>query len=151
MSELKAFDETIDDKDEYETPQYVFDDLIKKYKIKPILDPFADSNNAKCDFFFDKEANAFTFKWAWDLWINPPHSKTEEAVLKANDSWLDHNINIIMIVPANAIGAHYFDKIFDCGAAKYYRYSGRIRFLQHGKPAPASSRNGYFVVIWRKR
>ncbi len=151
MSELEEFDETKNDEDEYETPQSVYDDLIKKYKMKPILDPFADKENTKCNFFFDKETNAFNYKWAWDLWINAPHSKQEQAVKKANDSWLDHNINIIMIVPANAIGAHYFDNIFDSGAAKYYRYSGRIRFLQHGAPSKASSRNGYFVVIWRKR
>jgi len=151
MSELKSFDETINDEDEYETPSKVFIKLVEKFHIKPTLDVCATGDNRKCLEFFDKKKDGLIRDWKEDVWCNPPHSKTEEFVRKAHREWLRNHINILMIVPSNTIGAHYFDYIFDDGYATYHRYSGRIRFLQHGKPAPSGSRNGYFVVIWRKR
>ena len=151
MSILKTYDETIHDEDEYETPYIVYMKLVEKYQIFPKLDVCATRDNRKCLGFFDKELDALIREWKEDVWCNPPHSRTISFVRKAQGEWDKNNINILMIVPANAIGAHFFDPIFDNDCATYHRYSGRIRFLQHGKPAPQSSRNGYFVVLWRKR
>ncbi len=152
MSELEEFDETKTDEDEYETPNNVYEYLVLKYNIKPELDVCATNLNRKCAAFYNKENDGLKNEWVFDVWCNPPHSKTEAFVKKAYSEWNKHNINILMIVPANAIGAHYFDPIFAHGPEiQYYRYSGRIRFLQNGKPAPSSSRNGYFAVIMRKQ
>jgi len=146
---LKSFDKTIHDEDEYETPRYVFDDLCKKYGIIPKLDVAATKENTKCDFYIIKEESALEIFWPMDVWCNPPHSLTEQFVRKADQEWLLRGINIMMIVPANAMCAKFWHNIIQ--HVEYYRIEGRIRFLQHGKPAPNSSRNGYFVVLWRKR
>ena len=149
---LKTFDDTIHKEDEYETPRNIYEDLIKKYGIIPKLDVCATKENTKCNFFITKEESALEVLWPMDAWCNPPHSKTEAFVKKANNEHVIGNINIMMIVPANAICAHFFDLVFNTNPmVEYYRIPGRIRFLQHGKPAPNSSRNGYFVVLWRKR
>ena len=147
---LKTYDETTHDEDEYETPNRLYCDLIRKYGIKPIGDACATLQNRKCLDHFSKHIDGLTHDWIVDMWVNPPHSKTEAFVKKAHSEFLKHNINILMIVPGNAITAHFFDIPFANGA-EYFRFSGRPRFLQHGKPAPHSSRNGYFVVLWRKR
>lgn len=148
---LREYDETIlKEDDEYETPNVLFHWLCMKFKVRPILDVCATKENTKCDTYLSKRENALMRNWLMDSWCNPPHSLTEQFVLRANQQWMKYDIDILMIVPANAIGAHFFDDIFEKGYAKYYRISGRPRFLQHGKPAPNSSRNGYFVVVWKR-
>ncbi len=146
---LEEFDDTIlDDDDQYETPGYLFKSLCAKYKIIPILDVAANKSNTKCYIFLE---DALHVGWHGDTWCNPPHSKTEEFVKRADGQWLEHNINILMIVPANSICTHYFDLIFDSGHATYHRISGRPQFLRDGRLSKNPSRNSYFVVVWRKR
>jgi len=147
---LREYDETIlKEDDEYETPIELFETLCLVHRITPFIDVCATEENTKCASYLSKEDNALFRNWPVDAWCNPPHSLTEEFVRKAEMEWRSNDISILMIVPANAIGAHFFDYIFDNNHAKYYRISGRPRFLQHGKPAPNSSRNGYFVVVWK--
>jgi len=148
IPELKQFDDTIHDEDEYETPQELFDELCQKYDIHPIVDVAANEFNSKCEGYLPDGLKQY---WNDDAWCNPPHSKTEEFVKKAQQQWEEHNINILMIVPANAICAHFFDDIFDDNHAEYHRISGRPTFLQNGKLTKNPSRNSYFTVIWRKR
>ena len=150
LSELEEFDKTEADEDEWETPWKDYYFLIGYHNLDPKLDVCADEINSKCFEHFTKEDNALFHEWIRDVWCNPPHSLTEEFVKKAQWEWKKHNTNILMIVPANAIGAHYFDYIFDNKCATYHRYSGRIKFTQHGIEK-SSSRNGYFSVVWRKR
>ncbi len=153
MSELKQFDDTLvgnEMEDEYETPKTLYHRLCEKYYIQPWYDVAATYENKKCTYCYTKETDGLSQMWIRDVWCNPPHSLTEEFVKKADGQWLTHNINIIMIVPANAICAHYFDDILE-EHAKYHRIPGRITFLRNGRPSKYPSRNGYFVVIWRKR
>lgn len=147
---MLEWDNTEDDQDEWETPLDVFDFLCWYHHLFPKLDVCADLVNTKCGEYFNKADNALIRDWVKDVWCNPPHSLTDEFVKKAQSQWDKNNINILMIVPANAIGAHYFDKIFDTKSATYHRYSGRIKFTQHGIEK-SSSRNGYFSVVWRKK
>jgi hypothetical protein len=151
--------------DEYETPIELYYELCRKYEIDPMLDVATNSINGhfngKCRDNFTPEFDALKHDWhptqtvykQYDVWCNPPHSLTEEFVLKADEQWKKLNINILMIVPANAICAHYFDPILSGSPihASYHRIPGRPVFLRDGKPAPNSSRNSYFAVVWRKR
>jgi len=153
MSELKEFDDTVHDEDEYETPDILYYGLCFKYKISPKLDVAANRENSKTQDFMD-DALDIEREWychGYDVWCNPPHTKTEQFVKRADQQWRDWNINIMMIVPANAICAHYFDDIFVEYHAEYHRIPGRPTFLQNGKPTKYPSRNSYFVVIWRKQ
>ncbi len=152
LDHLKAIDDTKKDEDEYETPSKKYYDLCLKYSINPKLDVAATRENRKCEMYLEKKEDGLKCNWMSDVWCNPPHSKTEAFVKKANIQHTIFNINIMMIVPANAICAHFFDLVFNTNPmVEYHRIPGRIRFLQHGKAAPSCSRNGYFVVIWRKR
>jgi len=148
---LNDFDETIlKEDDEYETPTELFESLCLEYGITPLADVCATKENTKCSSYWSKEDNALHRDWLVDVWCNPPHSLTEQFVIKADRQWSIHHINILMIVPANAVCAKFFDSIFKMGHAKYYRISGRPRFLHNGKPAPNSSRNSYNAVVWKR-
>jgi len=155
MSELKEFDDTVHDENEYETPEELYTKLCNTYLIHPYLDVGANKENSKCHWYND---DAFNGDWiihdslemkVQDIWCNPPHDETGAFVKKADEQWGKYNMNIMMIVPANAICAHYFDDILQQPFVEHYRISGRITFLRNGKPAKFPSRNSYFVVIWR--
>jgi len=150
MSELKEFDDTVHDEDEYETPYQLFLDLCRKYKIQPQLDVAATGRNTKTEEYLD---DALIQPWdhhGLDVWCNPPHSKTREFVYRAYSQWHAHNINIMMIMPTNTMSSVFWDSCIE-DIAEYHAIKGRITFLHHGKPAPNHSRNAYVCVIWRAR
>ena len=157
MSELKPIDDSLtgnEKEDEYETPPVLYENICKTYGIYPQLDAAANKENTKCPLFL---TDSLAEEWGQgqlgshlDIWINPPHSKTKEFVLRADQQWKKYNINIIMLIPANSICARYFDHILPNPNVKYYRVGGRITFYRNGKPSKFPSRNGYFVVIWNK-
>jgi len=155
LSELKEFDDTpeLKEQDNYETPKAVFDELCKKYNVKPTLDVCADELNTKCYEWFgiDKCDDALKYNWNFnrDIWCNPPHTKTELFVRKSYREWKEHgNFNIMMIIPTNTMSSHFWHEYIE-GNAEYHAIRGRIRFLQDGKLAPHCSRNAYVCVIWR--
>lgn len=150
MSELKQFDETINNEDEYETPSKYYNELIYHYNVRPKLDVAATRENRKCLEFFDKKADGLRYRWLVDVWCNPPHTRTEDFVRKALREWQDHNIDIMMIIPTNTMSARFWHECIE-GYTEYHPIEGRIKFLQHGKPSKQSSRNAYVCVIWRKR
>jgi len=138
--------------DEYETPHTLYEDICNHFRIYPELDVCAEYGMNKCFKFFSPAEDGLAHNWKhWSVWCNPPHSKTKEFALHADKQWTENNINIMMLVPANAVCAHYFSDIFNKKHATYHRVAGRIRFLVDGKPSPHPSRNAYFVVVWRKR
>jgi len=148
--------------DEWETPNILYDHLCVKYKINPKLDVACVYRNIKCKqglvypfsdalkvdwLFFDNESMEDE---RVDVWCNPPHSKNEEFVKKAYNEWVEHDINIMMILPANALCTNYAENWID-PYAEYHPINRKFcKFLYKGEKKD-SSRNGYFVVIWRKR
>ena len=136
--------------DEWETPQEVYDQLCYAYEITPMMDVAATSKNFKCEFYLSKFYDALTCDWVFDSWCNPPHSQTGKFVQKAHEQWQKHNINILMIIPANSICTKYSEKYIK-DSAEYHPIYFRPRFLRDGVPAKDPARNSYFVVIWRAR
>jgi len=138
--------------DEYETPDDVIHQLSKRYGIFPTMDVACTNDNCKTQY---RLPNISSLDIDWvntfhsDVWCNPPQTKCKEFVLKANEQWCKHNINIMMIIPANVLTTNYFADIIE--NVEYHPIKGRITFLVDGKPSPYPARNGYFVVIWRKR
>lgn len=147
MSELKQFDDTQFEDDEYETPYFLFDFLKKKYKVYPTLDVAANDRNKKCERYLTDGLHS---EWLKDSWCNPPHSMTEQFVRKAHEEWAKHNINIMMIIPTNTMSSKFWHHCIE-GIAEYHAVEGRVRFLRYGRPARFNSRNAYVCVIWRKR
>jgi len=152
--ELKETDDTIHEvNDEYETPTWLFTQLIEEHKIFPKLDMACNDDNCKC--LHGTQVDALQYDWIWhgdilDIWCNPPHSKTEDFVKRADVQFRKYNMNILMIVPANAICSHYFDEIFSSGRATYHRIPGGISFKQNGKKT-GNSRNRYFSIVWKAK
>lgn len=61
-------------KDEWETPQPVFDKLDGEFHFT--LDPCASDENKKCDKYFTKEIDGLIQSWSDDtVYMNPPYGK----------------------------------------------------------------------------
>jgi site-specific DNA-methyltransferase (adenine-specific) len=74
------------ERDEWETPQWLFDILNKQYKFD--FDCCADENNKKCDYWQDDFLDMDEFNSENDMtWMNPPFSKAEHM--------FDHFFDII--------------------------------------------------------
>lgn len=147
MSQLKQFDDTVFDEDEYETPPQLYNELCYKTGIKPKLDVAANTSNRKC---LEYLKDGLHESWNKDVWCNPPHSITEKFVRKACEQWHKNNINILMIIPTNTMSSSFWHECIE-PYAEYFAIRGRIRFLRFGHPAKHASRNAYVCVIWRKR
>jgi len=144
--------------DEYETPDFIIAELSKQYGIFPKLDVCAGGGISKC---MQGLKDGLKHDWILhyykvlrgyvdvDAWCNPPQTKCKDFVLKADEQNKKHNINIMMIIPANVLTTKYFAEVIN--NVEYYPIKGRITFLVDGEPSPYPARNGYFVVIWRKR
>jgi len=76
-------------------------------------------------------------------------TKNEEFVKRAYDQWVEHNIDIMMILPANALCTNYAENWIEPFAEDHAINRKFCKFLYKGEKKD-SSRNGYRVVIWRK-
>ena len=145
--------------DEWETPKELYDHLCGKYGIKPKLDVCATQENRKC--YSAIFSNSLEYDWTLpkvgnikhllvDVWCNPPHSDIGRFVVKAFGEWRRHNITIMMIIPANSMCTNYAEECIE-GKAEYHPINRKwCKFLYKGEEKD-HARNGYFVVIWRKK
>ena len=142
--------------DEWETPPNLYTHLCNKYTIHPYLDVAANKKNSLCRWYHE---NALEEDWiihdelemeVQDVWCNPPHSHNESFVKKAYEQWSKYNMNVMMILPANSLCTNYAEN-WIYPFTEYHPINRKYcKFLYQGEEKD-SSRNGYFVVIWRKR
>lgn len=60
--------------DEWETPQYLFDELDREFHFT--LDVCALPNNAKCKHYFTPDRNGLKQPWVYNIcWMNPPYGR----------------------------------------------------------------------------
>ena len=142
--------------DDYKTPRDLYLHLCTEYNVEPKLDVCATSRNRQCVRYIGELADALAedYDWTSDSWCNPPHSKTGAFVKKAYEQWRKHNINIIMIIPANSISSNYWHEFIE-GNAEYHPIHGRIQFLVPNDvgvyiTSDFMSRNAYMCVIFRQ-
>lgn len=160
--ELKSFD-SLDqpDEDSYETPMDMFERLQSQYGMKFELDVATNSQpneyyNSKCYHHLD---NAMFQEWVienWkvkeDVWCNPPHSMNEEFIRRADAQHKKHNINIVMIVPANVVGTKTWHELIETETkcmVENHPLKGRPKFLKLGRKTKHPSRNSYVIIVWR--
>lgn len=159
-TEMKNFDDQPPpDEDSYETPRELFERLEKQYGMKFRLDAAAKAWNTKCCDFL---TNAMYQEWLGgvndtffeDVWCNPPHSMNDEFIQRAEAQFLKHNINIVMIVPANVIGTTTWHELIENETTVFrenHPVKGRPKFLKNGKKTKHPSRNSYTCIVWRKK
>lgn len=96
MNKLKYFHTS--DKQDWGTPQYLFDALNNEFGFT--LDVCANKENAKCEKYFTIEQNGLNQEWSNDVcFLNPPYKNCDEFMEKAwNES--KKGAIVVCLVPA---------------------------------------------------
>lgn len=123
-----------DGRDEWSTPQSVYEAICKRWELQPTLDVCASAANAKTPEFFTAADDALSQSWAlpvWSsavrvCWMNPPYSQPlmtrfiEKAIAESKGG-----VTTVFLLPAWPDQAWYHDLI------KPYPHEfwrGRIKF-----------------------
>ena len=124
-------------KDEWETPQYIYDKLHQEFDFT--LDPCASKENAKCKKFYTIEDDGLKQDWSGErVFMNPPYGRytgrksvLEFWVKKAYEESLKYTI-VVCLIPARTDTLYWHDYIFPY-AAQIRFIKRRVRFIGDGK------------------
>lgn len=128
-------------KDDWETPQSLFDELHKEFEF--VLDVCANSQNRKCDNYFTKNDDSLTKDWGsfgWK-WMNPPYGrKVTSWIKKAYDSG-----KVVALLPARTDTIWFHKYIYNNPKAEIRFLQGRLQFSGNKWNAPFPN----MIVIFR--
>ena len=151
--------------DNLETPDELYQYLCETNDIKCELDPFANSKNSKCYYYFTYEQNALNLEYLIPngkptdhkpkgVFINHPHTLHKEVLEHTKNQWSKHDLDILLIIPANTVRPPFWNEFI----GKYLHQgieveplinqngNGYLNFKKEGKSTKFDSRNGYLLV-----
>jgi len=120
--------------DDWATPQDLFDELNAIHKFT--LDVCASPENAKCNAYFTKAANALEQEWYGVCWMNPPYGREIGLWMKKAYETSFNNSKVVCLVPARTDTAWWHDYAMK-GKVTFLR--GRLKFGNHKNSAPFPS------------
>lgn len=127
--------------DLWETPQWLFDELNDEFHFN--LDVCANSENAKCDIYYNKEQDGLKQPWYGNVWCNPPYGRQIwEWIKKAYESFLN-GATVVMLLPARTDTKWFHDYIYGKSEIRFIK--GRLRFGESKGNAPFPS----MIVVYR--
>ena len=111
-------------KDDWETPQALFDKLNNIYKFT--LDPCANDYNHKCEKYYTKETDGLSKSWEGEtVFCNPPYGRNiGEWVKKCHDE--SRHARVVMLIPARTDTSYFHDYIYHKAEIEFIR--GRLKF-----------------------
>lgn len=148
--------------DYFETPQWLFDAIVKDTGLHFDLDLCASDDNSKCTAYVDEEmdvlkrtAEAFKYYSPNDaIYCNPPRSKNGKFVNFVYDIlWKECNIDVVMLLCWNDMGNKYGEKIFaDIVSGDIIAKNlGKVIFNKKGIPSEFPSRLTYFWAWFKHK
>lgn len=131
-------------KEDWETPQYLFDIFNKLYHFD--IDICASADNAKCDRYFTKSDDALSKEWDFNsIWCNPPYGrKIIDWIRKAYFSHIQYNNTIVMLLPSRTDTVWFHNYIYEKADIIHF-IKGRLKFSNSKNFAPFPS----MIVIFR--
>ena len=114
----------------WETPDWLYRWLDGYFHF--MLDPCADDNNYKCEWWYSKKINGL--ESIWDLWghkkatvyCNPPYNDIAPWAKKAYEEWQNNGVTTVLLIPVNTCTA-YFHEYLNKGKVWFFRR--RIAFI----------------------
>jgi len=145
-----AFDNAPPSRDDWGTPQWLFDLLDAEFHFR--TDLAANEHNAKCKFYRGPlYSDALEYQWhalPQPCFLNPPYTNIGQWARMASYA-ARHGATIVMLAPATRTGRAWFH---DCvlGWASEIRYiRGRIQFVPPPGIVPSSPSFDSMVIIYR--
>lgn len=144
-------------RDDWETPQSLFDELDKEFNFT--LDPCSSKKNHKCVKFYTEEDNGLEKDWEGEIvFCNPPYSKKggqDLWVEKCYNESLKPDTVVVALLPARTDTKRFHKFILDKAEIRWIE--GRLTFEidgtpildKNGKPSPAPFPS--MICIWNNR
>jgi len=122
--------------DEWETPQYVFDILMREFNFQ--IDVCATHQNSKCSEYFTKENDGLIKEWSpFRCWMNPPYGTNIKK-------WMGKALNeskkgalIVCLVPSRTDTKWWHEFAMKSGEIRFIE--GRLCFGDGKQSAPFPS------------
>lgn len=129
------------DKDDWETPQELFDILEEEFNFT--LDVCATHDNTKVSIYYSPEVDGLKQKWEGTCWMNPPYGREIYSwIQKAYHAAYYDGATIVCLVPARVDTSWWWDFCIR-GEIRFMR--GRLKFGGGDSGAPFPSA----IVIFR--
>jgi len=144
---VEYFARTKKSKDDWETPDYFYNQLDEIFKFD--LDPCANAKNTKCDLYFSKEDDGLSKHWAGHtVFVNPPFSNIAEWVKKCYEEGQRYGTTVVMIIPSRTDTKYWHDYVMR--AKEIWFCKGRVNFLRDGVKPKAGATFPLCVVIFER-
>lgn len=132
-------------KDEWSTPQELFDELNKEFLFD--VDVCALPQNAKCKWYYTPADDGLSKPWIGNVWCNPPYGKhigdwIEKAFFSAKTGVA--NV-VVMLLPARTDTKWFHEYIYKKRNVEVRFVKGRLKFGDAKSSAPFPS---MIVVFW---
>lgn len=127
-------------RDDWETPQFIFDGLNAEFGFE--LDVCATAENAKCSRFYSEEQNGLEQTWSGTCWMNPPYGRSISAWMEKAYESSRCGATVVCLVPART-DTTWWHKFSLRGEIRFLK--GRLKFGDSVNSAPFPSA----VVIFR--
>ena len=135
--------------DEWETPQWLFDELNKEFKFE--LDVCCNEYNCKCEIGYMKsetDQGGLSKKWFGSCWMNPPYGRTIGEWVKKAYEEAQKGCTVVCLLPART-DTRWFHGYCLKGEVRFLK--GRLLFKKDGKDPNRSERAPFpsMIVIFK--
>ena len=112
-------------KDDYGTPQELFDELNKKYHFT--IDVASNDKNYKCERHYTIKEDGLKQDWSNEVvWCNPPYGK--EIGKWIEKAYKEINAKSVFLVPARTDTRWFHNYIYKKGNVQIEFLKGRLKF-----------------------
>lgn len=134
-------------KDDYGTPNDLYQKACKDYNIFPTLDVSATQFNSKCPNFYTPEEDGLTKDWNRTFFCNPPYSRVASFMKKAYYDSKTFQVEGMCLIFAKTDTKFWHSYIE--GKAEVHFIKGRVKFLKDGFKTKNSAPYPSCFVIYR--
>ena len=131
---------------EWETPDYIFKPLDKRFKFT--LDPCCTKENAKCEKFYTIKEDGLIQDWGKEVvFVNPPYGREIGKWIKKSYDAAKNGATVVMLIPARTDTKAWFDYCRIAGDIIFI--TGRVKFINKGQEKPASAPFPSAIVVFK--
>lgn len=123
------------EKEEWETPEDLFNELNKEFNFK--VDVCALPENAKCEEYFTPEDNGLNQNWIETCWMNPPYGATIKDWLRKAYLESLRGSRVVALIPSRTDTKYWDDYVMKAEEIRFVK--GRLKFGGSKNSAPFPS------------
>lgn len=123
------------DKQDWRTPNYLFEDLNREFNFS--LDAASSDENCRCEQHYTEENSGLDKPWIHgSVYLNPPYNDCRTWLRKAYEE-SEHGTRVVCLVPARTDTLAFHEYCMRAEEVRFIR--GRLKFSESNNTAPFPS------------